>query len=49
VRETLEMITDGRLSPARMQTHTFSLDDAGKAFELVAGYRDGVMKAMIHV
>jgi L-iditol 2-dehydrogenase len=49
VEETIEMISDGRLSADRMQTHNFSLDDAGKAFELVAGYRDGVMKAMIHI
>ena len=49
VKETLEMISGGRLNPERMQTHSFSLDDAGKAFELVAGYRDGVMKAMIHI
>jgi L-iditol 2-dehydrogenase len=49
VEETIEMISDGRLNADRMQTHNFSLDDAGKAFELVAGYRDGVMKAMIHI
>lgn len=49
VKETLEMISSGRISPDRMQTHNFSLDDVGKAFELVAGYRDGVMKAMIHI
>ena len=48
-RKPLEMISSGRLNPDRMQTHNFSLDDAGKAFELVAGYRDGVMKAMIHI
>ena len=39
----------GRLNADRMQTHNFSLDDADKAFELVAGYREGVMKAMIHI
>jgi L-iditol 2-dehydrogenase len=49
VRETIDMISGGRLKPDRMQTHNFSLDDAGKAFELVAGYHDGVMKAMIHI
>ena len=49
VEETIEMISDGRLNADRMQTHNFSLDDAGKAFELVAGYREGVMKAMIHM
>lgn len=32
-----------------MVTHHFSLKDTGSAFDLVAHYRDGVMKAMIHV
>lgn len=49
VEETIEMISDGRLNADRMQTHNYSLDDTGIAFELVAGYRDGVMKAMIHM
>lgn len=49
VEETIEMISDGQLKPDKMQTHDFSLDDAGKAFELVAGYHDGVMKAMVHI
>jgi L-iditol 2-dehydrogenase len=49
VGETIKMISDGRLNADRMQTHNFSLDDASKAFELVAGYREGVMKAMIHI
>lgn len=30
-----------------MVTHRFSLEETHKAFNLVAGYRDGVMKAMI--
>ncbi|MGE5430553.1 MAG: alcohol dehydrogenase catalytic domain-containing protein [Syntrophomonadaceae bacterium] len=30
-----------------MITHTFSLSEAQKAFETVAGYKDGVIKAMI--
>jgi len=49
VSETLGMISDGRLKPDRMQTHSFSLDEVGKAFELIADYEDGVMKAMIHI
>jgi L-iditol 2-dehydrogenase len=49
VEKTLEMISSGLMNPDRMQTHNFSLDEVGKAFELVAGYHDGVMKAMIHI
>ena len=32
-----------------MITHTFPLEEAGKAFDLVAGYHDGVVKAMIRI
>lgn len=32
-----------------MITHTFSLEKAGEAFNLVNGYRDGVVKAMIRI
>lgn len=49
VADTLDMISSGRLKPGRMQTHDFSLDETAEAFEMVAGYRDGVMKAMIHL
>jgi len=48
VDATLEMIADGRLKPDPMQTHNFSFDRAVEAFDMVAGYQDGVMKAMIH-
>jgi L-iditol 2-dehydrogenase len=47
VETTLEMISDGRLKPGRMQTHTFTFSQVKEAFEMVAGYNDGVMKAMI--
>ena len=30
-----------------MITHRFGLEETKKAFDLVAGYRDGVIKAMI--
>jgi L-iditol 2-dehydrogenase len=30
-----------------MATHHFPLEDTQQAFELVASYRDGVMKVMI--
>jgi L-iditol 2-dehydrogenase len=49
VNDTLHMIASGLLKPDMMQTHNFSLDEAGEAFEIVAGYRDGVVKAMIHL
>jgi len=30
-------------------THNFSFQEAGKAFELVSDYGDGVMKAVIEI
>ena len=49
VEDTIQMIASGALQPDSMQTHNFSLDETGEAFEVVAGYRDGVVKAMIHL
>lgn len=48
VETTLEMIADGRVKPDPMQTHNFPFIETAAAFDMVAGYRDGVMKAMIH-
>jgi len=45
---TLNMISEGKIQPDRMQTHNFEFDRVKEAFDLVAGYKDGVMKAMIH-
>ncbi|MDR2041096.1 MAG: alcohol dehydrogenase catalytic domain-containing protein [Tannerella sp.] len=46
-REAVRMIADGAVAVDHWITHRFSLPDTQKAFNLVAGYRDGVMKAMI--
>ena len=46
---TLEMISDGRIIPDTMQTHNFIFEEVSEAFKLVAEYKDGVMKAMIHI
>jgi threonine dehydrogenase-like Zn-dependent dehydrogenase len=32
-----------------MITHRFSLDQAAKAFEILADYRDGVIKAVVDI
>jgi len=47
VQPALDMMTSGEISVAAMATHRFDFKDTRKAFELVADYRDGVMKAMI--
>jgi L-iditol 2-dehydrogenase len=49
VNDTIQMIASGIIQPDRMQTHNFTLDETAEAFEMVAGYRDGVIKAMINL
>ena len=45
---TLELISTGKIKPEKMMTHTFTFDQVAEAFDIVAGYKDGVMKAMIN-
>jgi L-iditol 2-dehydrogenase len=47
VDPVIDLINKGKLKPDFMITHRFSLDQAGKAFELLADYRDGIIKAMV--
>lgn len=47
VEPALEMMTEGQIDISNMVTHRFPFAEAADAFELVAGYSDGVMKAMI--
>lgn len=43
----IEMMHNGRIDISNMVTHRFPLNRTKEAFDLVAGYEDGVMKAMI--
>ncbi|MEJ2111886.1 MAG: zinc-binding dehydrogenase [Acidobacteriota bacterium] len=45
----IERIDEGRIQPDFMITHRFSLEESAGAFELLADYRDGIIKAMIDV
>jgi threonine dehydrogenase-like Zn-dependent dehydrogenase len=47
VDPAINLIREGRINPDFMITHRFSLDQAAKAFELLADYRDGVIKAVV--
>lgn len=47
VEEALEMMSNGSININNMVTHRFPLSKSKEAFDLVAGYKDGVMKAMI--
>jgi L-iditol 2-dehydrogenase len=45
--KALEMMLKNEVDVSRMATHRFHFSKAREAFDLVAGYHDGVMKAMI--
>lgn len=47
VEDALKMMEDGSISIKNMVTHRFPFEKTKDAFDLVAGYKDGVMKAMI--
>jgi threonine dehydrogenase-like Zn-dependent dehydrogenase len=47
VSETIGLIKDRKVDVRFMATHEFSLEETAQAFELVAGYSDGVIKAII--
>jgi L-iditol 2-dehydrogenase len=47
VEPALEMMKNGTISIDNMITHRFPFDRTKEGFDLVAGYYDGVMKAMI--
>lgn len=47
VQRALDLIKNGQVNVDFMVTHHFPLEEAKKAFDLVAGYRQGVIKAMI--
>jgi len=47
VRPAIEMISSGAVNVDRLVTHRFPLRETKKAFDLVASYGDGVIKAMI--
>ncbi|MBN2533499.1 MAG: alcohol dehydrogenase catalytic domain-containing protein [Spirochaetales bacterium] len=42
-------VGNGLIKPDFMITHHFSLKDTGRAFEIVSGYKENVVKAMIHL
>jgi threonine dehydrogenase-like Zn-dependent dehydrogenase len=46
--EAIELISSGRVKLDAIITHDFEARDSSAAFELVANYRDGASKALIH-
>ena len=49
VQTTLDWLAARRIDPDSLVTHSFPLERVQEAFELVAGYRDGVVKAIIQL
>lgn len=49
VREAVDLVGDKRIDLDAMATHHFALAESQAAFEMVSEYRDGVIKAIIHV
>jgi L-iditol 2-dehydrogenase len=49
VRPALDLIENGKVDVDFMITHRFPLDETKTAFDLVADYRDGVVKAMVNL
>lgn len=47
VEEAIELVRSGKIEVERMVTHHFTLEETAAAFDLVEGYKDGVVKAMI--
>jgi L-iditol 2-dehydrogenase len=47
VETALSLMESGKIEIENMITHRFPFSQTKEAFDLVAGYRDGVMKAMI--
>jgi L-iditol 2-dehydrogenase len=47
VEETIDLLANKKVDVSLMPTHRFLFDKTKEAFDLVADYKDGVMKAMI--
>jgi len=49
IADAVGRVADGTIDVDPLATHHFSLAETAAAFDLVAGYRDGVVKAMVHI
>ena len=48
-QKAIDLLAQHEINMDSMVTHRFPLEETQQAFDLVANYRDGVMKAMIHL
>ncbi|MBN1569161.1 MAG: alcohol dehydrogenase catalytic domain-containing protein [Acidobacteria bacterium] len=49
IDHVIDLINEGRIRPDFMITHRFGMDQAARAFELLAAYGDGIIKAIVDV
>jgi threonine dehydrogenase-like Zn-dependent dehydrogenase len=49
VAPAIELVSSGAINLDQIVTHHFSLAETKQAFDLVADYGDGVVKAVVHV
>ena len=49
VEEAIDLVISGKIDVEKMVTHHFTLDQTPLAFEIVEGYKDGAIKAMIDI
>jgi len=47
MQPAIDLIKEGKVQTGALITHTFPFEKAKEAFDLVAGYKDGVLKALI--
>ncbi len=49
VQEAIDLVVKGKIEIEKMVTHNFSLEETAAAFDMVEGYKDGAIKAMINL
>ena len=49
MREAIDLLENNKVNVNCMVTHIFGMEQASEAFNLVNGYKDGVMKAVIKI
>jgi len=49
VEEAIELVVSGKIDVEKMVTHNFSLEETDVAFDIVEGYKDNAIKAMVNL
>ncbi|MCF6357030.1 MAG: alcohol dehydrogenase catalytic domain-containing protein [Draconibacterium sp.] len=49
VQEAIDLVVSGKIDVEKMVTHNFTLEETADAFDIVEGYKDGAIKAMINL